>query len=361
MTSEDGSIAVVVNGEIYNFQALRREPRGQGAHLQVTLGLRGARPPLRGRGRRLPRPPARHVRPCALGSPAPAAGARARPIRQEAALLPRRTPRASSSPPSSARLAESGRFERRPHIEAIDAFLVTAVRARPRRTAFEGVKKLPAGCRLISEARNISVSRSAIFSFASTSPPTGSLPELTERLHAHVHDAVRVTHGVGRAARGVPLRRTRLVARRRDDGHAVVASRSRRSPSASRAKTSASFPYAKMVSERYGTDHHEIVVEPDMASVIPEFVRHYGEPFADSSALPTWYLCRVHPHRRHRRAERRRRRRGVRGLPAPLALADSARMLRRTPRVRCPPCSQRRSRSDPACPRHSRSEATDGG
>jgi asparagine synthase (glutamine-hydrolysing) len=45
------------------------------------------------------------------------------------------------------------------------------------------------------------------------------------------------------------------------------------------------------VAERYGTEHHEIVVEPDMAAVIPELVTHYGEPFGDSSALPTWYLC----------------------------------------------------------------------
>jgi len=50
-------------------------------------------------------------------------------------------------------------------------------------------------------------------------------------------------------------------------------------------------PYAQLVSERQSTDHHEIVVQPDMASVIPELVRHYGEPFADSLALPTWYLC----------------------------------------------------------------------
>ena len=50
-------------------------------------------------------------------------------------------------------------------------------------------------------------------------------------------------------------------------------------------------PYAKLIAEQYGTDHHELVVEPDMASVVPELVRHYGEPFADSSALPTWYLC----------------------------------------------------------------------
>ncbi len=50
-------------------------------------------------------------------------------------------------------------------------------------------------------------------------------------------------------------------------------------------------PYARMVAERYGTDHHEMVVEPDMTSVVPEIVRHYGEPFADTSALPTWYLC----------------------------------------------------------------------
>src|ERR1044071_5596987 len=48
-----------------------------------------------------------------------------------------------------------------------------------------------------------------------------------------------------------------------------------------------------MVPSRYGTEHHEFVVRPDAAEVLPEIVAHYGEPFADSSALPTWYLARL--------------------------------------------------------------------
>ncbi len=50
-------------------------------------------------------------------------------------------------------------------------------------------------------------------------------------------------------------------------------------------------PYARMVAERYGTDHHELVVTPDVAAIIPEMVWHYDEPFADLSAIPTFYLC----------------------------------------------------------------------
>ena len=42
-----------------------------------------------------------------------------------------------------------------------------------------------------------------------------------------------------------------------------------------------------MVARRYGTEHHEFVVRPNAAEVLPELVEHYGEPFADSSALPT--------------------------------------------------------------------------
>ena len=52
-------------------------------------------------------------------------------------------------------------------------------------------------------------------------------------------------------------------------------------------------PYAGQVAARYGTDHHEFVVKPDATDVLPRLVEHYGEPFADSSALPTWYLARL--------------------------------------------------------------------
>jgi asparagine synthase (glutamine-hydrolysing) len=52
-------------------------------------------------------------------------------------------------------------------------------------------------------------------------------------------------------------------------------------------------PYARTVAERYNTEHHEFLVTPNAVEILPELVRHYGEPFADSSALPTWYLSKM--------------------------------------------------------------------
>jgi asparagine synthase (glutamine-hydrolysing) len=52
-------------------------------------------------------------------------------------------------------------------------------------------------------------------------------------------------------------------------------------------------PYARMVAERYGTEHHEMVVRPNALEVLPLLVRHYGEPYADSSAVPSYYVARL--------------------------------------------------------------------
>ncbi len=49
-------------------------------------------------------------------------------------------------------------------------------------------------------------------------------------------------------------------------------------------------PYARLVAERYGTRHTEFMVRPDAAAIMPQLLRHYGEPFADSSAIPTYYV-----------------------------------------------------------------------
>lgn len=52
-------------------------------------------------------------------------------------------------------------------------------------------------------------------------------------------------------------------------------------------------PYARMVAERYGTEHHEFIVTPDAKAIFPELVWHYNEPFADSSAIPTYYVSKL--------------------------------------------------------------------
>jgi len=52
-------------------------------------------------------------------------------------------------------------------------------------------------------------------------------------------------------------------------------------------------PYARKVAERYATDHHEFVVKPAAADILPLLIKYYGEPFADSSAIPTYYVSKI--------------------------------------------------------------------
>ncbi|MEO8433458.1 MAG: asparagine synthase (glutamine-hydrolyzing) [Pyrinomonadaceae bacterium] len=50
--------------------------------------------------------------------------------------------------------------------------------------------------------------------------------------------------------------------------------------------------HARRVAEHVGADHHEFIVRPDALEVLPTLVEHYGEPYADSSAIPTYYVSR---------------------------------------------------------------------
>ena len=51
--------------------------------------------------------------------------------------------------------------------------------------------------------------------------------------------------------------------------------------------------YARQVAEHYHTDHHEEVVTPDGVSILDTLVTHFDEPFGDPSAIPTWYVSRL--------------------------------------------------------------------
>jgi len=50
--------------------------------------------------------------------------------------------------------------------------------------------------------------------------------------------------------------------------------------------------HARRVAEWVGADHHEFIVRPDAVEILPLLVEHYGEPYADSSAVPTYYVAR---------------------------------------------------------------------
>ncbi len=287
MSNEDDSIALVVNGEIYNFAELRRELEAKGhrfksrsdseviLHLYEELGIdfvdqlrgmfalglwdRRRRRLLLARDRFGKKPLFYHLGPHGLVF-ASELGA----------------------------LAASEQFDRRPDLDAIDAFLCLQYVPSPL-TAFEGVRKLPAGHRLVCEPGRIPAPE-RYFDLRFDRLAAGSPAELREQLHAEIEDAVRV-----RLVSDVPLGAFLSGGL---DSSLVVAMMARLSNRPVKTfsvgfggEDHSELPYARMVAERYGTEHHELVVEPDMASIIPELVRHYGEPFADTSALPTWVLC----------------------------------------------------------------------
>ncbi len=55
--------------------------------------------------------------------------------------------------------------------------------------------------------------------------------------------------------------------------------------------------YARLVARHFGTEHHEFVVKPDAVAILDDLVSHFDEPFGDSSAIPTWYVSEM--ARRH--------------------------------------------------------------
>jgi len=52
-------------------------------------------------------------------------------------------------------------------------------------------------------------------------------------------------------------------------------------------------PFARLVADKYKTEHHEFVVKPDVVDVLPKLMWAYNEPYADPSAVPTYHLSKV--------------------------------------------------------------------
>ncbi|HEY8187908.1 MAG TPA: asparagine synthase (glutamine-hydrolyzing) [Pyrinomonadaceae bacterium] len=51
--------------------------------------------------------------------------------------------------------------------------------------------------------------------------------------------------------------------------------------------------YARLTAKKFGTDHHEFLVTPDICDVVDQLAWHFDEPFADSSAIPTFVVSKL--------------------------------------------------------------------
>jgi asparagine synthase (glutamine-hydrolysing) len=51
--------------------------------------------------------------------------------------------------------------------------------------------------------------------------------------------------------------------------------------------------YSELAAKEFNTEHYTQIVKPNALDLLPKLVKHYGEPFGDSSALPTYYVCEL--------------------------------------------------------------------
>ena len=182
-------------------------------------------------------------------------------------------------------------FRREPDYEAIHHYLTFQYVPSPM-TAFVGVQKLPAAhVLLVRRGKPPVKTRYWSLPHPSAARPR-PLPELREELAAQLREATRL-----RMISDVPVG---AFLSGGVDSSAVVAMMAQSSSKPVKTFTIGfeeqaydERPYARMVAERYGTDHQEMTIRPDGLGVIEDLVYHYGEPFADSSAVPTYYVSKI--------------------------------------------------------------------
>jgi asparagine synthase (glutamine-hydrolysing) len=160
------------------------------------------------------------------------------------------------------------------------------------RSAFAGIMKLPPGHTAVLDGVTLTARRywavPGGVSVAACPEPS----EVAQRVRAEIREAVRL-----RLAGDVPLG---VFLSGGVDSSVVVASM--REVTSGRITTfSIGFgeatpsyderPYARQVAERFGTEHHEEILEPKAAELAPVIVRSFDEPFADSSAIATFAVA----------------------------------------------------------------------
>ncbi len=162
-------------------------------------------------------------------------------------------------------------------------------------TSFSDIKKLPAGHLLELENGKLSVSQYWDLPEYGTYSPA-SEEECLEELEQRLEEAVKM-----RLIADVPLG---AFLSGGADSSTIVALMARLSSKpvktfsiGFRKKDFDETPYARMVAEKFSTEHHELILEPDVVSSVDTLSHSLEEPFGDASALPTYYVsCLARQH-----------------------------------------------------------------
>ncbi len=293
ITNEDGSVVVVQNGEIYNYRELRAELAGRGhtfrtqgdtevlVHLYEEYGLAFAER-LRGmfaiavwdrKARRLVIARDRYgIKPLFYSVQG---GSLAFASELKALLV-------------------APWIGREIDIDALDAYLAFGFVPAPL-TIYCGIRKLPPGTLLVWDhgSRDARLERYTKPAAESQRPLEATdAATLAEELRERLRDSV-AAHLIADVPVGVLLSGGL-------DSSTIVALAAELSSEPVRTFTVGFEEQhfdergpARLVADRYGTDHHEIVVPPDAVSLLPRIAEVFDEPFADDSALPTYLVSEL--------------------------------------------------------------------
>jgi asparagine synthase (glutamine-hydrolysing) len=291
IANEDGSVHVVQNGEIYNFRKLREDLERSGHRFsthgdtEVLVHLYEEHGPafveeLRGmfavalwdaRKRRLVLARDRF-------------GIKPLYYRTDGRLL--------SFGSELKALLRQPDFSREIDVDALEAFLAFNSIPAPL-TIFRQARKLPAGHVMVWEGGELQLqryARPAPVTAEAVRPESGA--DLAAELRERLRDSVRA-HLVSDVPVGVLLSGG-------IDSSGLTALAAEESPEQvntfSIGFEESSFDelaQARLLAERYGTNHHELVLRPDAVELLPRLVEAFDEPFGDSSALPTYLVSEL--------------------------------------------------------------------
>jgi len=158
-------------------------------------------------------------------------------------------------------------------------------------TGFRGIKKLPPGHYLVTDGVKVILEPYWSLQVEPTDNETINETEVSQKLLDLLTEATKM-----RLVSDVPVG---VLLSGGVDSNAVAAIMSRHSD---QIKTfTVGFEdelyderkEARFLAEKLGTDHHEMIVKPEITEVLPNLIRAYDEPFADPSTIPSYYVAQM--------------------------------------------------------------------
>ena len=289
MSNETGSIWITYNGEVYNFLDLRKELESKGHHFrsnsdtEVIVHLyeeEGVRCMTRLRG----------MFAFAIWDENAKQLLLARDRLGQKPLYYYQDKHSLFFASEIESILASGIVEISPDNEAIYQYLCLGYVPHPK-TGFKGIKKLPPGHRMVVRDSHFSLDSYWSLKEDHNQDEIINTKEVSQRLNDLLMEATRI-----RMVSDVPIG---VLLSGGIDSNAVAAMMS----SCTRQIKTFTVGFedelyderreARFLADRLDTDHHEMVVKPAVLDILPKLACAYGEPFADPSAVPSYYVAQM--------------------------------------------------------------------